>query len=57
MITKGIDATGQPTTNGEFGYDVVNNVEIDPFTLALNPGHDPVANAQSISPKRTPPRR
>jgi type VI protein secretion system component Hcp/Ca2+-binding RTX toxin-like protein len=49
LVTNGIDATGQPTTNGEFGFDVVNNTEIDPFTLALNPGHDPVANAQSIS--------
>jgi type VI protein secretion system component Hcp len=48
LVTNGIDATGQPTTNGEFGYDVVNNIEIDPFTLALNPGHDPVANAQSF---------
>jgi type VI protein secretion system component Hcp len=48
LITKGIDATGQQTTNGEFGYDVVNNTEIAPFLLALNPGHDPVANAQSI---------
>ena len=49
LVTKGIDATGQQTTNGEFGYDVVNKAEIDPFTLALNPGHDPVANAQSIN--------
>ncbi len=48
LVTKGIDATGQQTTNGEFGYDIVNKAEIDPFTLALNPGHDPVANAQSI---------
>jgi type VI protein secretion system component Hcp/Ca2+-binding RTX toxin-like protein len=48
LATNGIDATGHPTTNGEFGFDVVNNTEIDPFTLALNPGHDPVANAQSI---------
>jgi type VI protein secretion system component Hcp/Ca2+-binding RTX toxin-like protein len=49
LVTNGIDATGQPTTNGEFGYDIVNKAEIDPFTLALNPGHDPAANAQSIS--------
>ena len=48
LVTKGIDATGQQTTNGEFGYDIVNKAEIDPFTLALNPGHDPVANGQSI---------
>jgi type VI protein secretion system component Hcp len=48
LVTKGIDAAGQQTTNGEFGYDAVNNTEIAPFTLALNPGHDPVANAQSI---------
>ena len=48
LVTNGIDATGQPTTNGEFGYDVVNNIEIAPFSLALNPGHDPVANAQNI---------
>jgi type VI protein secretion system component Hcp len=48
LVTKGIDAAGQQITNGEFGYDAVNNTEIDPFTLALNPGHDPVANAQSI---------
>ena len=51
LVTKSIDATGQQTTNGEFGYDVVNNVEIDPFTLNLNPNghHAPVADAQSIS--------
>jgi type VI protein secretion system component Hcp/Ca2+-binding RTX toxin-like protein len=49
LVTMGIDATGQPTTNGAFGFDAVNNTEIAPFTLALNPGHDPAANAQSIS--------
>ena len=51
LVTNGIDATGQQTRNGEFGYDVVNNVEIDPFTLNLNPNghHAPVANAQSIT--------
>src|SRR5262245_39414648 len=48
LVTNGINATGQPASNGEFGYDVVNKVQIDPFTLALNPGHDPVANAQSF---------
>ncbi|HEX2401217.1 MAG TPA: Ig-like domain-containing protein, partial [Mycobacterium sp.] len=36
-------------TNGAFGFDAVNNTEIAPFTLAMNPGHDPVANAQSIN--------
>ena len=49
LVTNGIDATGQPTTNGEFGYDVANNTEIAPFSLALNPGHEPVADAQSIT--------
>ena len=37
LITNGIDATGQPTSNGAFAYDVVNNIEIDPFSLDLNP--------------------
>ena len=49
LVTNGIDATGKPSQNGEFGYDVANKIEIAPFTLALNPGHAPVANAQSIS--------
>ena len=49
LVTNGIDATGKPSQNGEFGYDVANDIEIAPFTLALNPGHAPVANAQSIS--------
>jgi type VI protein secretion system component Hcp len=49
LVTNGIDATGKPSQNGEFGYDVANNIEIAPFTLALNPGHAPVANALSIS--------
>jgi type VI protein secretion system component Hcp len=49
LVTNAIDATGAPTKNGEFGYDVVNNTEIAPFSLALNPGHEPVANAQSIT--------
>ena len=40
LVTNGIDATGQPSPNGEFGYDVANNIEIAPFSLALNPGHD-----------------
>ena len=49
LVTKGIGAAGQPTQNGAFGFDAVNNTEIAPFTLALNPGHDPAANAQSIT--------
>ena len=49
LVTNGIGATGQPTPNGAFGYDIANNTEIAPFSLELNPGHDPEANAQSIT--------
>ena len=51
LITNGIDATGQPTSNGAFAYDVANKIEIDPFSLDLSPSGNqaPVANALSIS--------
>jgi uncharacterized repeat protein (TIGR01451 family) len=37
LVTNGIDATGTPTKNGEFAYDVTNNTEIAPFSLDLSP--------------------
>ena len=53
LVTDGIDATGQRTTNGEFGFDVTNDIEIDPFTLALSPNgnHAPAAVADAVSIK------
>ena len=53
LVTDGIDATGQRTTNGEFGFDVTNAIEIDPFTLALSPNgnHAPAAVADAVSVK------
>ena len=40
-------------TNGEFGFDVTNDIEIDPFTLALSPNgnHAPAAVADAVSVK------
>ena len=38
LVTNGIDATGKPSQNGEFGYDVINNAEIAPFSLGLKIG-------------------
>ena len=50
LVTDGIDATGQrTTTNGEFGFDVTNAIEIDPFTLALSPNNDNQAGSLAIS--------
>jgi len=38
QVTNGIDSSGNPVKNGEFGYDVTNHTEIPPFSLALTPG-------------------
>ena len=38
LVTNGIGATGQPTPNGAFGYDIANNTEIAPFSLDVEPG-------------------
>ena len=46
LVTNGIDETGKPTTNGEFGYDLNKNIKIDPFSLALSPD----SSGGSVSP-------
>ena len=38
LVTNGIDGSGKPVKNGEFGYDVTNHTEIAPFSLGLTPG-------------------
>jgi VCBS repeat-containing protein len=38
LVTNGIDGSGKPVKNGEFGYDVANHTEIAPFSLGLTPG-------------------
>ena len=38
LVTNGIDGSGNPVKNGEFGYDVTNHTEIAPFSLVLTPG-------------------
>src|SRR5262245_58013818 len=35
LVTNGIDGSGRPVKNGEFGYDVANHTEIAPFSLGL----------------------
>jgi VCBS repeat-containing protein len=45
LVTNGIDATGHRTTNGEFGFDVVNGTEIAPFTLNLSPSGNQAPDA------------
>ena len=59
LVTNGIDETGKPTTNGEFGYDLNKNIKIDPFSLALSPGGTMrLWRMRRASPRtRTPPRR
>src|SRR5262245_43484918 len=38
LVTNGIDGSGHPVKNGEFGYDVTNHTEIAPFSLGLQLG-------------------
>ena len=40
LVTHGIDGSGNPVKNGEFGYDVTNHAEIPPFSLGLNMGNE-----------------
>jgi len=40
LVTNGIDGSGNPIKNGEFGYDVTNNTTIAPFSLDLNVGSE-----------------
>jgi type VI protein secretion system component Hcp len=38
LVTNGVDSSGNPVKNGEFGYDVTNHTAIAPFSLNLTPG-------------------
>ena len=40
LVTNGIDGSGNPVKNGEFGYDVTNHTEIAPFSLWPAPGSE-----------------
>ena len=57
LVTNGIGATGQPTPNGAFGYDIANNTEIAPFSLALNPGLTQRRMRRASRRTRTPPQQ
>src|SRR5262245_59475633 len=45
LVTNGIDGSGKPVKNGEFGYDVVNHTEIVPFSLGSAGGESSFASA------------
>ena len=40
LVTNGIDGSGQPIENGEFGYDVTTHTKIAPFSLGLQLGSE-----------------
>ena len=44
LVTNGIDGSGQPIENGEFGYDVTTHTKIAPFSLGLQLGGESAAS-------------
>ena len=44
LVTNGIDGSGQPIENGEFGYDVTTHTKIAPFSLGLQLGSESAAS-------------